>query len=150
MDIEVNWLSKYNIGIKGIDEQHKELFELSNSFFKLTEDDSVKEFKKYVNEFNKYMAVHFKDEEQYMESIGYPELQKHKKLHENLIDAITKVLKGSCGISTMKVKMKKVAREFFIEHIQKEDIKIKYFKNANNRLENIEYITDESFMDKPN
>ena len=141
---EVSWITSYNIGIDGVDKQHEELFELSNSFFKLSEDGSVSEFKKYVYEFNKYMAVHFKDEESYMESIGYPELEAHRRLHQNLIDSITKVLKESSSISVMKLKMKDIAKRF-IEHILKEDIKIKYFKNANQNVEDIEYITDESF-----
>jgi hemerythrin len=141
---EVNWISKYDIGIDGIDKQHKELFELSNSFFKLKEDDSVAEFKKYVYEFNKYMAEHFKDEELYMQSMGYPELKAHEKLHQNLIDSITKILKESGTIPVMKSKMKEIAKRF-IDHILKEDIKIKYYKNDHQNVQDIEYITDESF-----
>jgi len=141
----VKWISKYDIGIDGIDKQHKEIFELSNSFFKLTEDDSVEEFKSYVYEFNKYMAVHFKDEEVYMESIGYPELESHKKLHQKIIDLTATVIKESGSIPVMKSKMKNVVRKFFIDHILKEDIKIKYHKNENHNVKDIEYITDESF-----
>jgi len=141
----VSWLSKYNIGIVSIDEQHQELFELSNKFFALNEDDSKEEFKKLIYEFNKYMAVHFKDEEEHMQEIGYPELEAHKILHKNIILRITTVLKESGSIPTMKAKMKEVARNFFIDHILKHDIKIKYFCDHHKLDDSLEDITDQAF-----
>lgn len=140
----VKWISKYNIGIDSVDEQHRSLFELANKFFSLNEDDSKDEFKKLIYEFNNYLAVHFKDEEEFMESIGYPDLENHKKLHSNIIERGLDVLKTSATIPVMKAKMKKVSKDFFINHILKEDIKIKYFYDEPVER-GLEDITDAAF-----
>ena len=37
-----------------------------------------------------YVVKHFKDEESYMASIGFPNLEEHKKLHGNLLVELNK------------------------------------------------------------
>jgi hemerythrin len=96
-----------------------------------------------VYEFNKYLAEHFRDEEEFMESIDYPDAQVHKELHEKIIKRGTDVLKNASSVAQMKSEMKKVSKDFFIEHILKHDMKIKYFydKPENENIQEISGIS---------
>ena len=74
------------------------------------------------------MNTHFKDEEEYMSSIKYPQLEEHKKLHQELIDYLASVIKTPAKLEIIKTKMKVVAKRALIDHIMNEDTKIKLFK----------------------
>jgi len=129
MPEEVQWENKYCLGIKKIDDQHKHLFELANQVFKLEEDNSKVEIRELLVEFSEYMKTHFKDEEEYMKSIDFPELQYHKKLHEDIVQTLSNISKDVTSISELKHKMKDIAKKVLIEHIVDADMKIKNIQN---------------------
>ncbi|MGD9718617.1 MAG: bacteriohemerythrin, partial [Sulfurimonadaceae bacterium] len=80
---KIAWDNNYKIGIDAIDQQHKKLFVLVNKLYDLEDEGDFKqELKQILYDFSDYMKTHFKDEEAYMESIGYPALSEHKKYHE--------------------------------------------------------------------
>jgi hemerythrin len=69
-------------GVEEMDKEHLELIEMINhvaSLIKEGKKEEVKEF--FINKFSAYIETHLKDEEKFMESIGYPELETHKKVH---------------------------------------------------------------------
>ena len=123
------WDDRYKLGIDAIDDQHKQLFALVSKLYALDDDKSTKEeLKDILNEFSEYMKNHFEDEEEYMLSIGYPGLEEHKQLHKDLIDKLASVIKSSKKLSILKIKMRVIAKRVLIEHIVREDIKIKLFE----------------------
>jgi len=77
---------------------------------------------------SEYMKNHFKDEEEYMQSIKYPALEEHKQLHQDLIDKLAETVKSSSKLSILKIKIRIIAKRVLIEHIVNEDIKIKLFE----------------------
>ena len=67
------WDNEYSIHSDIIDAQHKKLFEIAEKAGTLiSKQVDSKEIKKILAELFEYMKVHFRDEEQYMDSIGYP------------------------------------------------------------------------------
>ena len=94
MSEEVAWNSKYVLGIETIDKQHKHLFELANRVFQLEDNDKKEDIRELLLEFSNYMSTHFKDEEEYMDSIDFPELEYHKKLHQSIIDTLADIVKN--------------------------------------------------------
>ena len=138
---EVLWLNKYLIGVDKIDEQHKHLFFIANKVLELKEDNSKKEIRELLVEFSSYMDTHFKDEEEYMKSIGFPELEYHKKLHQNIVDTLADIIKHVKSIPELKHKMKGVAKKVLVEHIVDADMKIKYYQN-DIKDENLQDITN--------
>ncbi|MCF6310075.1 MAG: hemerythrin family protein [Sulfurimonas sp.] len=123
------WDDRYKLGIDAIDIQHKKLFALVSKLYALDDDNSTKEeLKDILGEFSAYMRTHFKDEEEYMLSIGYLALKEHKQLHHDLINKLAEVIKSSHRLSILKIKMRVIAKRVLIDHIVREDIKIKLFE----------------------
>jgi hemerythrin len=125
MSDSVVWTSRYSLDINKIDEQHKHLFELANRVFRLPDDNSKSEVRTLLVEFNEYMKTHFRDEEEYMESINFPELEYHKQLHSRIIDHVNGIIKETKSIVEIKQKMKDVTKKYLVEHIIDEDMKMK-------------------------
>jgi len=81
--------NSYSLGVRSLDEQHKKLFILVNRFYKLKKTQNIKEeMREILYGFREYILVHFKEEEEYMQLINYPQLQEHKKLHNEISDSI--------------------------------------------------------------
>jgi len=82
------WKESYKIGVKEVDEQHKELFKRLNSFIKTVrndEDDKETKRKKVAEtlEFmGDYVDEHFSDEEELQKKYDYPDYDKHHEIHE--------------------------------------------------------------------
>ena len=96
----VAWDEKYNIGIEIIDEQHKELLNLTNQLYQacLTGGETVDTvFKKTMAGMVKFVKYHFGTEQKLMERINYPWFTEHKKQHDVLIMEILMTAKEYNG-----------------------------------------------------
>ena len=126
------WSESYSMHYALIDAQHQELFRLANCVEALDAKTTTKEtLATLLKEFFAYMREHFKDEEVYMQSLGYPRLEEHKKLHENIVDAMTTLLKETKGIETLQAKMKVVSHKWLVEHILENDLHIEKWRAGN-------------------
>lgn len=135
----IEWKEQYNIGLRVIDKQHKALFETVDKLYTLSDDDkNLKEkLKAILYDFREYTQTHFIEEEALMQSIEYDKIQEHKELHKKIISSINKVLKNSSNLSVVKSKIKIISKRLFLNHIIKEDIKIKHFIDNHGTGENI-------------
>lgn len=90
------WDNSYSVHNAKIDEQHKKLFELAAKV-EVVSDRSVSknEVKELLAEFFNYMKDHFNDEEKYMQLIGYPNLEEHRKIHKEIIQTMINLIKIS-------------------------------------------------------
>lgn len=84
------WKEKYKIGVPEIDRQHEELFARVSTFMQTLRSDKPWEEKvAKVNEtlefMKDYVVTHFQDEEAYQAEIGYPYLEKHREVHNNMV-----------------------------------------------------------------
>ena len=135
---KVHWEDSYSIGIKEIDNQHKKLFDLVNKLYDLEENANIKEeIRDILYAFSDYTKVHFRDEEEYMASIGYPELREHKKIHQHIIESLSQIIHTPASLGIIKTKMRVVAKRILIEHIIKEDYKIALYKENNATSEDV-------------
>jgi len=83
--MEITWTSKMSVYNKTIDNQHKKLFKQLNSLKKeLSSFGGVNmgPLRQTISFFDKYANEHLKYEESYMEKHQYPDLDKHKKIHD--------------------------------------------------------------------
>lgn len=75
--------------VKKMDDEHKTIVDLMNKLYDHNAAGAGKpELEKIIGELAKYTLLHFSDEEAYMESIAYPELAVHKKIHQQLIQKL--------------------------------------------------------------
>ncbi|MBN2165974.1 MAG: hemerythrin family protein [Marinilabiliaceae bacterium] len=125
----IQWTPALSVKISSIDDQHKKLFDLLNSFYDglVQKSDAgtilalAKGMKDYTNE-------HFTAEERLMEQYGYPALDKHKQEHivfvKKVEDIEKKLLSGSLIIS---FEITNFLKDWIKNHIQKTDIQYSSF-----------------------
>ncbi len=86
----MEWDSKYKIGHKKIDQQHKTLVRKLNELVELSKknENNSDSFKIALELLESYCLLHFSTEENIMIKAKYPALKKHKEQHENFIEAL--------------------------------------------------------------
>ncbi len=90
------FLDEYRTGISFVDEEHKELFRITDKANKYLHQDFVygngyDEIMGILQELKDYTKRHFKDEEDYMERIHYDGLPAQRRAHESFIDRLENV-----------------------------------------------------------
>ena len=92
----VEWEDVFNTGIKLIDDQHRELVNLTNELFQacLSGNDAVDPaFKEIMARMVAYVRFHFTAELELLNRIKYPNLNEHKAQHDALVKKILEAAK---------------------------------------------------------
>jgi hemerythrin-like metal-binding protein len=79
---KINWLPKYSVGVKIMDEQHKKLILMLNRLIgaeNIATDSEV--ISELITQMITYGQEHFKTEENLMAKFGYPQLDQHYQSH---------------------------------------------------------------------
>ena len=88
----MEWTQDLSVGVKAIDDQHKELINRMNSFFDVMKGgNKEQEIMKMLDFLADYVVTHFRDEESLQRSSGYPKYQEHRQLHKEFLDDVTKM-----------------------------------------------------------
>jgi hemerythrin len=75
---------EFRLGIDVIDTVHVKLVDMLNEVHSLLSEGKKEEARRYFAvTLSSYVNEHFANEEKFMESIGYPQIAEHKKIHEN-------------------------------------------------------------------
>jgi hemerythrin-like metal-binding protein len=125
----INWNVKYSVGIHGIDDQHKRLFELINQL-----SESMKSGKNTAAVGNVFLELvnytdqHFKMEEKLFKQYGYPDSQNHIKVHNELREkAFELKAKHEAGSLVVTIQLLNFLVEWVNKHILEEDKKYSAF-----------------------
>lgn len=81
------WQEGYECGEARIDEQHRELFRLGNKLIdaSLRATANTVVLNTALNELLEHVEKHFKEEEETLERLRYPELEEHRRAHQGLL-----------------------------------------------------------------
>lgn len=113
----IQWQASHETGIPVIDEQHRGIVSIINSFNFSIRHHNVEFF--INNTFimiDSYTKIHFATEEEILRIAGYPDLENHKRIHESLI-------KESFSIASQSIRMYKpdiylqFLKKWWVEHI---------------------------------
>ena len=129
-DFVFSWKSSYSIGNATIDAEHQELFQIASEAFKRVPSHEKKT--KIVGTLNKlfhYFQEHFKNEENYMESLKYDKLEKHKTIHVEIMETLSQLIRNSASmdIESIEENLTHFIEESLVNHIMNEDKKISYW-----------------------
>jgi PAS domain S-box-containing protein/hemerythrin-like metal-binding protein len=86
------WDDAYSVGVAGMDDQHKKLFGMINQLADCHSAGNFKStgvFHEVLSRMFDYTQLHFKDEEAYLQRIGYPKLASHEGEHATFVEKIT-------------------------------------------------------------
>jgi len=87
----VVWSDAYSVGLPHIDEQHKKLVVMINDLFQACKEEGAASKITFAKAFSKaadYTQTHFRDEEEFLQQAGYPDLPAHKVEHKSFVDEI--------------------------------------------------------------
>lgn len=84
MEGQLEWKDEYNIGVDIIDKEHRRLFKIINKLFRFTDEKGKSQWacEEGIKFFKEHAVRHFTEEEEYMASINYTRLDKHKHIHQ--------------------------------------------------------------------
>jgi len=88
----MQWGDQYMIGIKEIDAQHEQLFELVNRMHAaVVNGDYPSVGEKILEDLIDYVLEHFTTEERLFEAEGYPQYEEHKQQHDLLARQVLEI-----------------------------------------------------------
>ncbi len=126
------WSEDYSVGDDEIDSQHKNLLGFLNKYYNAMNKGRGKNIMDAIfAEMKAYALYHFQSEEQRMEEAGYPDLDKHKKIHAAFVGKILEFeKKRDEGDLLVSVNLAKFLNSWLIEHIRGEDKKYSPYLTA--------------------
>lgn len=125
----IKWGKEYELGVEKMDEQHKKWIGIINKFYDgIGKNEIKKNMEVMINEVLDYTKYHFTEEEKFMESIGYGELQSQKEMHKALTEKMTgfktKIVNGE---QLLSVSVTNELKDWLNNHIKVEDKKYAEF-----------------------
>ena len=121
---------EYLTGIELIDQEHQELFRIIGEANNLIKNEFIPD--KYddivhlLDELFQYTAVHFKDEEEYMESINYAGLPAQRAAHEAFVQRLSEIDLDQIDANQQETleELMQFLTQWLINHILHSDKKI--------------------------
>lgn len=121
----IEWKDGLAIGVKEVDDQHKELFEKVNDLFNACNAGKGKEYIDNVIKYlQDYVVLHFSSEEKLQKQNNYPEYEGHKAQHEQFIRdflALKEKIEKNGVTGLTIVQLNQVLVDWLINHIRKTD-----------------------------
>lgn len=115
-----------HFGIPEIDGHHQELIKMINRLAKSANSGTVdKEMGRVLIRLVDYTKNHFIAEEKLMQSIEYPDLDIHRKMHREFNNEIAAILKRIRDDQELDVfDLMNFIRDWLLNHVNNEDAKI--------------------------
>ncbi len=131
VEIGITWSDMLSVKNEKIDDQHKWLIDNLNTFLHAMMDgEGIDKIKGMLEKLGDYVVFHFKDEEDYLESIAYPKLEEHKIIHQSFVEELGNLaevlLKQGPSPELAIVLQEKVAL-WLVNHITVTDMDYRHF-----------------------
>ena len=79
-----NFETEFKLSIDAVDKEHEKLVNMLNEVYNLLNQGKKNEARLFLREtLTAYVEEHFSNEEKFMASIGFPQLDEHKIIHAN-------------------------------------------------------------------
>jgi hemerythrin-like metal-binding protein len=119
-----DWKDEYSVGIALIDKQHRKVIELIDELFESIRDsrgDLI--IRAVLDDLLDYSHYHFGLEEELFEKYGYENLATHVREHEHFTAKVGGLMVGaSMNKECVPFETMDYLRDWFANHIQREDI----------------------------
>ena len=126
-NIFIVWKPEYNLGIPIIDEHHRGIVSVINSLYFGMQNNYIRDIlAPIVDMMNDYTLIHFQIEENFLEKINYPKLEKHRELHHELSVKSKKLGKDSL-LNRNSGKYLDFLKQWWIDHICLKDLEFRNY-----------------------
>jgi hemerythrin-like metal-binding protein len=120
----IKWQDKNNTGIELIDEQHRGIVSIINSFYYLTEKGMCDEalYLSISDTIKRYSHVHFLTEERILKAAKYPDFEGHIEIHRSLTLETDRIERAAIRDSDPMLLLK-FMKKWWTEHINEQDMR---------------------------
>jgi len=117
------WQNKFTVGVQKFDDAHKKLIDYINELFDTIKHKGTRdEVFRVLKNLESYTVLHFSQEEQEMENIGYRQLDEHKEQHRKLISELTDLKEQlQSGSELTNIKLLYFLKNWLTNHIMEID-----------------------------
>lgn len=85
----MTWEDRFELGVTAMDSEHRTLINLMNDLHAYCETGRSRDAqRKALQRLASFTRKHFEQEEHYMETLGYPGLERHKGHHRKLLHSL--------------------------------------------------------------
>ena len=122
----LTWTEEYSVGVKELDDHHRQLFSLLNNNLKsvIENNGKSKTIAADLKKLQEYAVTHFKTEENLFLKINYPDAKAHLREHEEFRKELRKLdtlADGTDDLATLKLLL--FLSTWFTKHIMTVDKK---------------------------
>jgi len=123
MNILVEWSEDFNLNIKVIDQQHKKFIDIINVLYDaIIRKESEEVLAQSIADMRDYAFVHFKDEEKYLDRVGYEGAEQQKTEHRFFLENVEKFyIDRQMYDPTLAIEVLSFLQDWFINHITQVD-----------------------------
>lgn len=127
-----DWNDNYSVNIQKIDEEHKELFKLTQNLYKLIREREDKSgMQEALIKLIDYTKFHFSEEEKLLQNYNYSDFKIHSKKHIRLLNQLSELSDDLSHEVIKENEVLKFLQGWIINHILEEDRKYSEFLNSN-------------------
>ena len=128
----LTWQDKYSVGIRQIDDQHKQLISMINELNDAMLAGKGKDVLMTVlNKLASYCVSHFSVEEKLFDTHVYPETADHKDKHQKMTAKVTALIgEVQSGKSTVSIEVMNFLKNWLDKHIMETDKKYGSYLNS--------------------
>ncbi len=128
----MNWDNSLSVSVAEIDRQHQKWIGLINDLHEAMKGGKGGEaVGKIIKELIAYTQFHFGTEEKYFKQFGYPDAEKHIKLHKEFVDKVQGFKNDfEKGKITLTIEVMNFLMQWLKNHIQSVDKQYSAFFNA--------------------
>ena len=132
----LEWNDKFSVNVDEIDNQHKEIFKITNKLLNAIADGTANEtVGDILQDLIDYIAVHFSTEEYYFDKFNYPKSYSHKEEHESFIQKVSEFKKSfETGRKNLYLDITNFILNWLMSHVLLSDKEYaKYFSEKGRR-----------------
>jgi len=131
---KLQWSDDLAVGVELIDREHKELFSRIDALLQaMAKGQGKAEVVKVIDFLERYVVIHFSDEESLMLSVKYPGYAAHKLLHTAFIRDVAALkadLAAHGANAALAIRAQQELSGWLVNHIRQVDTKLAAFVKA--------------------
>ena len=123
----LKWNEGLSLGVKQLDDDHKKLLDIINKLSTAIDESATDDvYEEIFSDLDKFVSIHFKREESFMQTCAYNDIDKHKKQH-NIFASKVPEIKANFFATKDYVSAQKIVlflTDWLVNHIINEDLKL--------------------------
>ncbi|NJD33457.1 MAG: bacteriohemerythrin [Betaproteobacteria bacterium] len=118
------WSNTFSIGVAQLDEQHRRLVDMINKLADCNDEGQGRSgavFHEILSSMADYAQQHFREEEEHLRQIGYPDLAAHIKEHTAFVEKMTELsIAATNGVQDIGA-VHRFLHTWFLDHVLDSD-----------------------------